>query len=206
MFNTDHEAGHQTESTVFVGGAFMFPTTLRYIWEGSTLREVAERMTPARLRGYQRRAVIGAPWPAMIPSANPVDEVLGFAVFGVSHDDITDMMAFDNHFFNFSRATVTIWLQDNSSLDCECLTIVWNGPSKELVPTTTKIWTPSEMMHDEWLAETIRDVERQDRSCDFLLPQTLKHYLVEDPPPYLSVAHQIPGDEGNIVPHGDSVS
>ncbi|KAF2808796.1 uncharacterized protein BDZ99DRAFT_345248, partial [Mytilinidion resinicola] len=48
-----------------------------------TLRQAAESMTPAVLRGFKRHAVRGMEWPAMLLSPSPDDAVEGMLVLGM---------------------------------------------------------------------------------------------------------------------------
>ena len=116
-------------------------------------------MTPAILRGYKRHAVRGAPWPALLPSADPTEETMGMLLFGVPEPQRQRLHAFQNDMFDLSRATVELELKDGSKMFHEALTYVWNGPSSELVSPHVKAFSPSDMFQSQWLSDIFRRVQ-----------------------------------------------
>jgi hypothetical protein len=160
----DIDSPFKKSAPLFVCGAFLFPAAIYSITQGVTLRDIARNMTPAILRGYQRRAVKYAPWPALIPSNNPTDEVLAMALFGLSGSQREALHNFQNGMFDLNRATIEISFLNGSKSLVEALVYVWNGSSSDLVSLNDRQWSASAMLRSKWLSDIIESVSREDAS------------------------------------------
>ncbi|EUC35949.1 hypothetical protein COCCADRAFT_2965 [Bipolaris zeicola 26-R-13] len=145
-------------------GAFLFPGTLRVVTQRRSLSDIAQNMTPAVLRGYQRRAVKGVAYPALIPSIDPNVETTGMMIFGLNGPDRKAMDAFQGGMYDLSRVTVEIELEDGTKEFPEALAFVWNGPSTGLVPVEDTSWSPLDMLHDRWLSGILKMVEHEEEA------------------------------------------
>lgn len=143
-------------------GAFLFPGTIRAVTERMSLRDIAQNMTPAVLRGYQRRTVKGAAYPALIPSSDPNVETTGMIIFGLNGADREAMDGFQGGMYDLSRVTVEIELQDGTKEFHEALAYIWNGSSTELVPVEDMSWSPLDMLRDRWLSGILELVEHEE--------------------------------------------
>jgi hypothetical protein len=147
---------------LFTVGAFLFPGTICAITDRKSLRDIAQNMTPAMLRGYQRRSVEGRSFPALVPSSDPIVEVTGMLVFGLDSTDRKTMHAFQNDMYDLSRVTVEVELQDRTKEFHEAVAYIWNGPLAELVPLENRSWSPSDMLRDEWMLGILEVVEHEE--------------------------------------------
>jgi hypothetical protein len=147
---------------LFAVGAFLFPGTVCAITERKPLRDIAQNMTPAVLRGYQRRSVEGRSFPALVPSSDSIVEVTGMLIFGLNNADRKAMHAFQSGMYDLSRVTVEIELQDSTKEFHEALAYVWNGPLAELVPLENRSWSPSDMLRGEWMSSILELVEHEE--------------------------------------------
>ena len=154
-FREDSELAFSHPLPYFFSGSFMFPATLRAVTKGRSLRDIAESMTPSTLRGYKLCVVKGRPWPAMLPSSNPNDEVKGMVVFGMLDSQRKAIHAFENGMFDLRRVNVEIELQDRSKMTHEAGIYVWNQAESQLVPPEQKQWSPSSLMQSQWFLSNI---------------------------------------------------
>ena len=154
-FREDSELAFSHPLPYFFSGSFMFPATLRAVTKGRSLRDIAESMTPSTLRGYKLCAVKRRPWPAMLPSSSPNDEVKGMVVFGMLDSQRKAIHAFENGMFDLRRVNVEIELQDGSKMTHEAGIYVWNQSESLLVPPEQKQWSPSSLMQSQWFLSNI---------------------------------------------------
>lgn len=151
----------QAALPIFFAGAFIFPATVAAV-TGMDLTSAIKRMTPAVLKSYRRHAVDPHAWPALYPSGDYTDEVLGVMVFATTPEQRRRLHRFQGGLLERSRAVADVLATDGSTVSHGALVYVWNRPSSMLVPTEQKRWSPSDMLQSEWLGASHRAVTEEE--------------------------------------------
>jgi hypothetical protein len=156
-FREDLKLGFNNPLPYFVLGSFMFPATLRAVTTSWTLRDLAMSMCPATVRGYQRRCVPWAQWPAVLPAPSEVAaEIKGMLVFGITESQRSRIHAFEGGMFDLKRVEVEVELSNGEIWKHEAGMYVWNK-GEEILNGPEKAWSPSMLMTSEWHQ---RNIER----------------------------------------------
>lgn len=161
-FRLEMKLGFSQDLPYFFAGAFMFPSTIRAVTNGTTLQGIISSMTAATLRGYKRHAVKGGPWPALSPSNDPRDEVTGMAVFGLHDSQRQSIHRFQGGMFDFKRAIIEVEMFEGIVMPLEVGVYVWNRSDDYLIPTELATWDPNEMLRSDWLRSIFENVRPEE--------------------------------------------
>ncbi|KAF2105922.1 hypothetical protein BDV96DRAFT_591789 [Lophiotrema nucula] len=162
-FKEDAELNFTHALPYFFSGSFIFPSCLRAVTDGTTLLSVANSMTPATLYGFNRFAVKGQPWPAMLPSTNSNDLVKGMLVFGMLDSQRRAIHRFENSMFDLRRTNAEIELMDGHKMIVDTGVYVWNREPGRLVSRDVKCWRLEDLMESSWFNFNIRSAEEEEK-------------------------------------------
>lgn len=179
QFTADLKLGYNNPLPYFVCGSFMFPATLRAITTGLTLGMLAANMCPATLRGFERRCVLSAEWPAIVPAADPHAEeavVQGMMVFGIADSQRARVHRFEGGMFDLRRVTVQMELKDGSMWNHEAGVYVWNRAESRLLPLAEKKWSPDMLLTSQWHLRVISRTAKEEEG----LRETSQNVLTKD--------------------------
>ena len=150
----------------FFIGSYMFPATIRLKTSGTRLRSIAQNMTPAILRGYNRHAVFGVDWPALAPSLRETDSVRGMAVFGLHDSQRKGIHSFQGGMFDLKKDIVEIELSDGSSMKLEASMYVWNRDNRHLVPMEYGAWSPEDFLESEFYQDITEPIRVEEAALE----------------------------------------
>lgn len=108
---------------VFTYGSLMYDPVWQAVVAGNY------RSSPAVIRGYQRRAVVGEHYPALILSAETSDIVLGRLYRNVSAEDLQRLDVFEGEQYERNACRVAVEAED----EVACEVYIWRPRYKHLV-------------------------------------------------------------------------
>ncbi|KAF2465818.1 uncharacterized protein BDR25DRAFT_306558 [Lindgomyces ingoldianus] len=162
-FKEEAELNFSHPLPYFFSGSFMFPACLRAVTNGTTLASVASCMTPAVLRGYNRYAVNGQPWPAMLPSTNVEDSVWGLLVFGMLESQRKAIHRFENNMFDLRRTKVEVELEGGGKVIIDAGVYVWNQSPDRLIQKEDREWKVEDLMGSAWFNSIVKRAEDEEK-------------------------------------------
>lgn len=108
---------------VFTYGSLMYDPVWRTVVAGDY------RSMPAAIMGYQRRAVMGEHYPALIPSAEAADAVVGRLYCDVSAEDLNRLDVFEGE--QYQRSSCSVKVATDGELTCEVY--IWRAHYNSLL-------------------------------------------------------------------------
>ncbi|KAI9822540.1 MAG: hypothetical protein M1827_000259 [Pycnora praestabilis] len=152
----------QASRPSFVYGSLMFPSAINTITQEASLLSVAKSMTPAILTAYQRYAVDGASYPAILPSDHADASVNGFLIFGLTREGKAAIDNFEGGLYDLTKVTVRVTLADGKTREIEAEAYVWRGYRDDLVEISQGEWTLEAFMGSSfynWFSSNTEDEE-----------------------------------------------
>jgi hypothetical protein len=139
----------QRHRPFFFVGTWIFPAGAWALTFGigwMSLQDIANSMTLATLRGYNRHAVKSQNRPALYPGSSVHSAAKGMILFGL-HEYHQTIHELQGGMYDRKKEIVEIELADSSSMQVEVDVYVWNGEVSELFPLTEKDWSPMDFLN-----------------------------------------------------------
>lgn len=148
----------------FVGGSFMFPATFRTLTDDMSLRQAAQNMCPATLKGYERRCIKGKEYPAIVKSDRGDAVLHGMIVFGISASQRYKIHRLESGVGHLEHSTAQLELQDGSVWNHRVVLYVWDASSEDqLVSRTGKEWSPDMLLGSSLHFETTETTAQEEK-------------------------------------------
>lgn len=153
----------------------MLPAKVKQvIHTGKTASQLAAQMTPARLYGFERRAVKYAAYPAVIASKTEGAFVDGFLMFGLNDYERQKIDWYESGLYNLTTVPAVIQILENNDKEpatqkevVDAQVYVWRGSRGELERPGVAEWSVEKFLksHMAWGLEEDDDSD-QDRRDD----------------------------------------
>ncbi|MCJ1280841.1 hypothetical protein MMC26_000158 [Xylographa opegraphella] len=147
----------ENKKPLFVYGSLMFPSKIAFIIrDRNSADHIASTMTPAKLYDYERLAVRGASFPAVVKSGavdtgDPMTEVDGLLIFDLTDAQRKYLDAYEGGLYNLMPVEVWVEVDDelgaskDGSVEKKRVVVgaevyVWAGARDELIEVAEKVW------------------------------------------------------------------
>ncbi|EME81638.1 uncharacterized protein MYCFIDRAFT_122853, partial [Pseudocercospora fijiensis CIRAD86] len=121
--------------SAFFYGTLMAPQVLHRVCHGSHPTSLPPTFNlttlPALLYAHRRHRVKGADYPAILPSSNPQDSVLGTYVSGLTDGDLWRLDIFEGREYERRGVRCQV-ISEHGNEEKDCETYIWISPREEL--------------------------------------------------------------------------
>jgi hypothetical protein len=163
-FSKELKNGGGSSLPYFFYGSAMFPAIIKQIAAmPGDLRAISSRMTPGLLTGYNRHAVRGAQFPAIVQSGTLDTSVNGMVVFGIKDAARPRIHAFEGGMFQLRKIEVAVEYEEGTLHSIECGVYVWKRNLRDLVPVEEKEWNLMDLMNSEWHLANLKRFESEEK-------------------------------------------
>lgn len=119
---------------------------------------IAQDMTSAHLRNYERFSIKGYAYPAIVPSTSSGDIVEGFVIFRLTdeqRDLINDCYDDSSHPYDLKSVEVEILLAPGECRTIHAATYVWAGSPGQLMEISIHSWTLEDYLRDYYASDLV---------------------------------------------------